>query len=103
MVKGALCSFYFWRKRKMVPNKILNKKGYVYFRDSQNITYEKKITEHGGFNQIKIHINDLTARCSTNLILENGYRSEPLQLDYDMVKAIISIMNELKKEKDNEN
>lgn len=79
--------------------KRLEKRGFTFYPDSQFYIFERRELGTELFDQIKIKIDSLTVKCSSYIFSQDGYKEEPMLLDKYLMVSVLSVLNELKKEK----
>lgn len=83
--------------------KTLEKRGFIFFKDSQYYIFKREELTDILFDQIKIKIDSGTVKCSRYIFTkEDGYKEEPLALDEDILSSILIVVRELKRKEKNE-
>lgn len=81
--------------------KQLEKRGFVFFEDSQYYIFERRELNTKLFDQIKIKLDTKTVKCTTYVFSSRrGYKEEALVLDRELIIAILAVVNELKKKEE---
>lgn len=80
--------------------KTLEKRGFIFYEDSQFYTFKREELGVQLFDQIQIRLDTKTVKCATYTFTSNdGFKESALTLDEELMTAIILVLRELKKEK----